>query len=1079
MPRNSFQACNRSQTLRIVDRPFSAILALLVLVAVPSMSGSAYAQSTTATLSGVVEDENGDVVSGVNIALINMAQGTQRLATSNAEGSFVFVLLPPGTYSLTATRDGFAPVEMKNLVLNVNDQVVIKVPLKVGPVSETVQIDYNSTLANESPAVATVVDQTFVSNLPMNGRTFQSLIALAPGVVLTKSTLGSEGQFSVNGQRPNANYFTTDGVSANASVSSNNVLGQAAGSLPGLTAFGSTNNLVSVDALQEFKIQTSTYAAEFGRTPGAQIQILTRSGTNDFHGTAFEYFRNEALDANDWFNNARGLRKPPLRQNDFGGVLGGPIVKDRTFFFFSYEGLRLRLPQSASIQVPSLSARQAAPASLQPFLNAYPVPTGPENPVNRRAPFVASYSDPSTLDSTSIRIDHTFKKLQLFGRFNHAPSNSHRRVNILSQNANIISKTQFVTVGLTHNISNRFLNEIRGNYTRSEAGERHELDDFGGATPPDSSAIFPAVADPEKSLLIFQVSGLPTMIVGRTIVNTQRQTNIIDNLAAVAGDHTLKFGVDYRHLSPITGPQEYNLFVNFGTGLIGTRGVLSGVATSVRVGAQDSVNFVYHNFSAYGQDTWRATTRVTFTYGLRWEVNTPPRGTNGQDFFTFLGLDNPATLSLAPQGTPLWKTTYNNFAPRLGLAYKLSDKQGRDTVLRGGFGIFYDLGEGTSAQAALNFPYLRNRTMNAASGFPTGVPFPLTTTLAQPPAFTLNPPFGSVNVFDPNLKLPRTYQWNLAVEHPLGANTVSASYVGAAGRDLLRLELLQATNANFRVVSVTKNTASSDYNALQLQFQRRLSKRFQALASYTWAKSLDTVSTDIGQDPPDQNINLDQERGPSDFDIRHAFNGAVTYNVPTPSLGTVGRSILRDWSIDAIMTLRSAAPVNVTYIAFPSFGPIAGASLRPDLLTGVPLYISDPTVGGGKRINPAAFTIPTTERQGTLGRNALRGFPLSQLDFALRRQFNFTERINVQLRAEFFNIFNHPNFGDPNPNPAENTSVLGFVLGGQLIPLTPFFGQSTSMLGRSLAGGGTSGGLNPLFQVGGPRSIQFGLKLNF
>lgn len=1075
MTRKSQQCCCAQNPLWSNVRPllngghFLAVV-LFLLASAFWFPISSFAQSSTATLAGTVYDENDAVVGGVSLALINVDQATQRLTTSNTEGSFVFTSIPPGTYSLTATLEGFGPIEMKNLVLNVNGHMLVKIQLKVGKITQTVDITDRTSLIDQSPAVATVVDRNYMENSPLNGRTFQSLIALSPGVVLTKSGLGSEGQFSVNGQRANANYVTLDGVSANTSAPSTNVLGQSAGSLPGLSALGSTHNLVSVDAVQEFKIQTSTYAAEFGRTPGAQVQILTRSGTKEFRGAVFEYFRNEVLDANDWFNNARNRPKPPLRQNDFGGVLGGPIIKKRTFFFFSYEGLRLRLPKADQIRVPSVSARHDAPASLQPFLNLYPLPTGPENPVNRTAPFATSYSDPSTLDSTSIRIDHTFNdKLALFGRYSYAPSDTQQRANILSQNELTISKSQFVTLGLTHSISAHVINEIRANYTHNKAGQRYVLDDFGGATPPDAASLFPSFAEPDKSLLIVNIGGIPSVFFGINNVNIQRQVNLVDNFSVVADAHQLKFGIDYRRLSPTTGPQEYLQTASFTTGLTGNRGVLSGVANSATVGATDSVAYVFNNFSAYGQDTWRATPRLTLTYGLRWEVNPPPKGKGDQDLFTFQGLENPSTLSLAPPGTPLWETTYNNFAPRIGVAYQLSEQSGRETMLRGGFGVYYDLGEGTSAQAAINFPYRRNRVLNRAAGFVNGVTYPLPLSLATPPAFTLNPPYDSVSVFDPHLTLPRTYQWNVSVDQSLGANQiVSASYVGAAGRDLLRQELLQRPNPSYRIVSVTKNTATSDYHALQLQFQRRLYRNFQALASYTWAKSLDTVSSDIGLDPPDVNIDVRQERGPSDFDVRHAFNGAVSYNIPTPDAGAVGSAILRDWSVDAIFTARSATPVNVLYVGVPSFGSLSGSALRPDLVTGVPLYLSDSTVGGGRRINRAAFVIPSTERQGTLGRNSLRGFPVYQTDFALRRQFNLTERVNLQFRAEFFNVFNHPNFGNPD-------GVLEPAPG---LPNVTF-GQSTAMLSRSLGSGGTTGGLNPLYQVGGPRSIQFGLKFLF
>jgi hypothetical protein len=258
-------------------------------------------------------------------------------------------------------------------MLNVSDQLALKLQLQVGQISESVTIQGSSLIQTESPAVGTVINRQFVANLPLNGRSIQALIELTPGTVLTKG----EGQFSINGQRDNANYFSGDGVGTNVGTRPFPSLGQAAGgTLPAFSALGGTNNLVSVDALQEFRIETSTYAAESGRTPGGQVAIVTRAGTNRFRGTIFDYFRNDALDANDWFANSGGLKKPPLRQNDFGGVVGGPISKDRTFFFFSYEGLRLRQPQVGITPVPSTQARQAAPAPIKPLLNAFPVANG-------------------------------------------------------------------------------------------------------------------------------------------------------------------------------------------------------------------------------------------------------------------------------------------------------------------------------------------------------------------------------------------------------------------------------------------------------------------------------------------------------------------------------------------------------------------------------------------------------------------------------------------------------------------------------------------------------------------------------
>src|SRR6266542_6137575 len=399
-----------------------------VLFLICCLCVTAYAQSSTATLSGTVVDQDGAVVPGANITVINAATAQQRQATTNDRGDFTVPLLPPATYTIRVERQGFAIAEVSNVILNVNDQKSLQIQLKAGNITEMVKVTADAPLINESPAVGTVVDRQFAENIPLNGRSFQSLITLTPGVVLTKTAEGSEqGQFSINGQRGDANYFTIDGVSANIGVNVTSGLAQAVGgALPGFSASGGTNNLVSIDALQEFKIQTSTYAAEFGRTPGGQISIATRSGTNDFHGTFFEYFRNDVLDANDWFANANRLPKPAERQNDFGGVLGGPIFKNRTFFFFSYEGLRLRQPQVGLTEVPSLCFRGSgvcpagqspAATSIQPLLNALPLPNGP-TVRNGVAQFNASYSNPASLDATSIRIDHALNsKLTMFGRY--------------------------------------------------------------------------------------------------------------------------------------------------------------------------------------------------------------------------------------------------------------------------------------------------------------------------------------------------------------------------------------------------------------------------------------------------------------------------------------------------------------------------------------------------------------------------------------------------------------------------------------------------------------------------------------
>jgi len=302
-------------------------------------------------------------------------------------------------------------------------------------------------------------------------------------------------------------------------------------------------------------------------------------------------------------------------------------------------------------------------------------------------------------------------------------------------------------------------------------------------------------------------------------------------------------------------------------------------------------------------------------------------------------------------------------------------------------------------------------------------------------------------------------QWNITLEQSLGSQqSVSAAYVAAAGRRLLRQETLFNPNPNFSQVIVTANEATSDYHSLQVQFQSRLTRGVQALASYTWSHSIDIASNDSSPNPPAAKIDPQLDRASSDFDVRHSFNAAVTYDLPAPGKRNLVTTVLRNWSLDALITARTAMPVDVFVRRDLGFGPF---NLRPDLITGIPLYLEDRTTPGGRRINSAAFVTSQASRQGTLGRNALRGFPVSQVDLALHRGFALTDQVSLQMRAEVFNIFNHPNFSDP----------VGDLGSG-------FFGRSTSMLGRSLGSAG-SVGFNPVYQVGGPRAIQLVMKLQF
>jgi Carboxypeptidase regulatory-like domain/TonB dependent receptor len=1059
----------------------------LLLLLVLSAANSAFAQFETATVSGQVLDPSGLRITGALIKLVDIDRDTTTGTRTNPSGLYTFPSVRPGRYRMEVTVAGFKVVNITGLTVNVQDHLEQNFKLSVGSVSESVTVEGGAPMVDtESAAVSTVVDRQFAENLPLNGRSFQTLIQLTPGVVLTPG--GTAGQFSVNGQRGVSNYWMVDGVSANIGIAPYATAGSGlglSGSLGSFDVFGGTSSLVSVDALQEFRIQTSTYAPEFGRTPGGQISIVTRSGTNQFHGTAFDYFRNDILDANDWFADAASQPKPKERQNDFGGAFSGPILKDKTFFFFSYEGLRLRLPQVGKTTVPTLTARQNAIPAVQPYLNAFPLPNGPSSGVDQ-AQFNSSFSNPATLNAYSIRIDHKLsERFTLFGRFNYAPASYLVRGlgAALSDVGPIDSTTKTTTIGATWLVSPTITNDFRFNYSTVWGKTSEYLDAFGGAVPPtlatlQASNFLPSPYTLNTGQIAFASFDLANgnLVAGAAQVNSQQQFNWVDGVSAQRGSHSLKFGIDFRRLSPGFGPQLYEQ----GEFFLDTPSAEAGNALVSAVSSSIGARLLFHNLSLYAQDTWRVKPRLSLTYGVRWDVDFAPSTANGPSLLAVTGfnLQDLSQLGIAPAGTPPFKTTYGNVAPRFGLAYETSQSQDWGMVVRGGFGVFYDLATSEVGNTINTFQYPFGANTQSF-----GATFPLSATAAAPPPITAANLALSGELFasDPNLNEPYTLQWNVALEQGLGRDqTATVSYIGSAGRRLLARETITAPNANFGFADLASNAGTSDYNALQIQFQRRLADGLQALASYTWSHSIDTGS--FGGYENGAFDSLSGNRGPSDFDIRNAFSAGVTYDVPAPKTNDFGNAVLRGWSLQNVIQARSAPPVDITDPSFSQlFGAKSSVMIRPDIVSGIPLYLSGPQYPGGKALNGTPnqsgpgcfgpFCPPPTDsttglplRQGNLGRNALRGFGATQWDLAVHRDFPIHESLKLQFRAEMFNVLNHPNFGPPS-------STLGSAL----------FGQATQMFGKSLTGNGGpgGGGFDPLYQIGGPRSIQLALKLIF
>jgi hypothetical protein len=467
---------------------------------------------------------------------------------------------------------------------------------------------------------------------------------------------------------------------------------------------------------------------------------------------------------------------------------------------------------------------------------------------------------------------------------------------------------------------------------------------------------------------------------------------------------------------------------------------------------RDTLDYRFDNVSLFGQDTWQLSPRLSLTCGLRWEINPAPSGRGNRDFLTIDFLDDPTRTAFAPEGTPLWDTTFGNVAPRVGAAYRLSGAG--MTILRGGWGIFYDAGSGQVANITAGAPWSRVRSFVGS--------YPVATADASPPARNLTAPSGFTVMFDRHLRLPYSHQWNVSVEHAADGHTLTASYVGAQGERLLRQELRRTGARLFPSgIHFTTNRAESNYHALQLQYRRRLSRGLQALASYTLSRSVDTASDDSSVNVPAVRYDPELDRGPSNFDVRHVLSAAASYDLPRVNGPRPLAGVLSHWGVDAFGRARSGYPMNVL-MGTDLLGVGLSTVTRPDRVADAPVWVSDSTAGGGRVLNRAAFIAAPPGTQGSLPRNAIRGFGAWQVDVALRRDFPVSTNGRLQVRCEVFNVFNQPLFADP-------VTALNSNL----------FGRSIQTLANSLGTGGQGGGLSPLYQTGGPRSVQLAVKLLF
>jgi len=1065
----------------------ATILFTALLVTSLLHAPSAFPQTGSASLSGRVTDQSNAVVPDVEVEIKNVDTNVTRSTKTNGDGIYSFPALQPGNYLMNVRKQQFRTVSVTGVQLHTQDSLARNFVIQVGSSAESITVNANAnSMESDNPAVSMTVTREFVENMPLNGRSFQDLIQLAPGTVTN-----GNGYYSIDGQRQDANNFTVDGVSANLGgiLNSAGNDGGVSGNSPSQTALGTTQSLVSIDALQEFKIQTSGYTAEYGRNPGGQVQLTTRSGTNEIHGTLFEYLRNTAFDANSYQNDYNGYPKAAEHQNDYGGTIGGPLVipkvydgKDKTFFFISYERLRLLTPFFVSQYVPTQAFRNWASPSVQPYLNSEPLPN-PNSPGNQDgctipnpatglptacdALYTHSLSNPSSLDSISIRLDQNVgNRFHFFLRYADTPS-SEKSLYLQEAGTQQINAHTW-TAGMTANISSMLLNELRFNYSRDAEGNFTTQQSVGGSTALARSLLIPTAYDSAYAGGSFFAyvpgSSLDVSSYFSGQGSIQHQYQLLDSLSWTRGNHSAKFGGDWRRLTPTVASSTYYSNITIQSLAAFQQGIADG---GVSVYAEAPGTPVFDNLSLFVQDHWRIAPKLSIDYGLRWEFNPPPGPSNGHYPITLTSSD-PATATVAPLGTKPYKTSYDHFAPRFGFAWNAISSAQHALTVRGGFGIFFD-----TAQQTIGAAYYQTYPFRIFGPTLNNAPFPLSDAVLAPPSLNapLSPPYPFLTgLSSPRLTLPYTEQWNLSVDEALSSrNTLTVSYVGNEGKKLLFTGSYQSgpgspINPDFTYLDFTYNGSSSNYNALQVQDRGRIANGLDLVGSFTWAHALDNASSNYGQ-------GYVPTYGNSDNDLPRVLNLALNYQTPSVGSSRWVRALTNGWLIANRFSTQSGSPLNVYQDQFVALPNGTAQEYFPDLVPGVPIYlhgraadVNGEPVPGSWRLNPAAFALvptdPTTGlpvRQGTLGRNFVRGPGFYALNMAVQRSFSLYEKLHLIFRVDAFNILNHPNPGYPDPTLSDST-----------------FGQLRGSYPVQ-----TIGVNNQLYAMGAARSLQFSLKLQF
>jgi len=1012
---------------------------------------SAFAQSDRASVRGLVVDPTGAAIPNAQLQIRNEAMGITRSTSTDSEGGFTFVTLLPGSYEVEAVGSGYRTY-VATTELQVNQALWLEINLELGNITEEIRVSAPLVpIDRESAALGTVIDSAQISGLPLDGRNFLELSLLAPGTAAapqgSASSQRGDFAFNVNGGREDAQSFTLDGV-YNLDPKLNT---------PGVRP--------PVDAIREFEIVTGTYEASFGRNAAGQVNVVTRSGSNAVHGTAYGFIRTEALGSRNFFAPANE-DNPEFSKGQYGLSIGGPIARDRTFFFADYERTRQREGVTRVTNVPTVAERAgdfsqsllSAPINFltgQPFpgnaipgffinpigqaiANLYPEP-------NRNTPSANYVSSPTLredLDLFDVRIDQEFGNgTTLSGRYSF---NDSRRfepfassVSVPGFGTDIPRRGQNLAVSLTHPFSSSLMNQLRFGFTRVGIGVTQE----NQSRDLNQTVGLPNLSSKARDLGLSQITITGFSPLGDEFTSPQESASdtfqILDTLSWASGPHLVQTGFDFRHIRQGAFRDiQSRGFLNFSNQYVtgnALADLLMGLPVTTGGATLDNPQQLRSTaWSAFVQDSYRVLPNLTLTAGMRYEFIGPAVDTNDR-----ANLYDADTGSLAPvgQGTMPrggYESDRNNFGPRIGIAW--SPDAAGDTVIRGGYGVYYNQGSLATAEGLYFSPPYFN--LNVFFPLGPGLPRP---TLDNP--YPENFPFSyppSATGYERNLRTPWMEHWSISVSRQLGATrALEVAYVGSRGNDLIAARDINQPapsvqfpnlrpNPFFGDVTFIESRGRSDYDSLQIKFQQRFDRGLSILSSYTLGESMDDASGFFPStgDPnlPQDSRNPQLEYSRSSFDVRHRFSTSFSWELPFGA----GRSwldgegaanaILGNWDLQGIVTLASGRPFTVALLPETDNSNTGrsnlgfGANDRPNLVGNA--VVANPTPE--RWFNTTAFEIPAFGNFGSAGRNILEGPGYANFNLGVHKNIALSEGTTIQLRVEAFNLFDRTNFDLPD-----------------------------------------------------------------